>query len=1070
MSDEVVKEENGDEHLKSERNKRQKEVLKAAMDLIKESPDLTMEDLETSLVDLFGKDTFQEVKPFVEGLYRTSVRPSSSRGGGSKRPVANRSKTSTQNTNSGVGGTLPVARHGLATTSSIAHVVNALTDNAATKSTEAAATGALEEVWTKLAVSRSARMKERRLSSFTGYCSDSNLLPSPSLFCILSKEEDVQKLASMTTLYQSLDLMKREYEKGSEKNFGDGDMLKSVVDDSFALRCKLESSIGEFTKRVGGKNGEELWRAPTRGDDNMPKSPFLGSIIDSRYIVKDFIASGSYKTCWKAHDLKTDKPVCLAIPKGAHEAQKFRKELHDGVSSELAVSRGIFKTGLEHIGMVNILDVTEASQAVTVRLRSGVRGRVHYIVMDLCVADLHAYLGFEKGEMPESLAKYFFRQLMECLEYLHGKNRFHLDIKLDNVMVVFTDSTFGLKLIDFTRMTDGTSPTVTNTRVGLNTHCAPEARPKGATYDGAKQDVWSCGRLLLRMVTPVQRMAEIQHFADDRPIEQVLSLLRDAGVRFSKELNDFLRKLMATKPEARMTTTEALQHPWLSGKKETPMSGPAVVAEMERRAPTKRTASQTQAVEWDRETPIDSVVRSIENMVRQMGRMHTVGNQVIVEYRSKKRNSIASSADAETKAPSITVVCEVQHKRRLLGDEEVEEWVSSSDPRDGWKEFDVPDYGRTAWMHNKTKATQWDPPQYSDVLATRVMIRWKLGESAALWLAFVAAVGGGLNRIYCDIAAVKSRMRMTVVQLLIKLRCVLLSGYLIKSNENHNADAISSTIAAFGRLLAIKSKLEKLTLTQESTGETPEDMRIMEHISVVLSAEGAHPRESKTAQRQNWKLEGGKVSSGAFQLLTRDQSSLANSFRSSTGEPMDRADSEIAAAELLDEMAELSRSPANARSRRGSTAERTLRPIQKLYDSLNKLKTSEDLYNKIDRSNLSVRLRPGPYRNRLIWLHQVLVDYAKASSQYDDGKAKAFVVHLPEVETELSNNSLFAPNIEWPNHDPAEATKGADVEQEAKATAVRDDGDDTEARNDSSEADVTVNDEEEEEDTFGLFA
>lgn len=239
----------------------------------------------------------------------------------------------------------------------------------------------------------------------------------------------------------------------------------------------------------------------------------------------------------------------------------------------------------------------------------------------------------------------------------------------------------------------------------------------------------------------------------------------------------------------------------------------------------------------------------------------------------------------------------------------MEEWVCSADPIKGWKEWkeffevllsfipnqtlpylnshtytqtQVPDHGRTAWMHNKTKATQWDRPQYSDPTATRVMIRWKLGSQASLWLAFVAKVGGGLHRIYCDIAAVKSRLRRTCVELLIKLRCVLLSGYLIKSTDRHNADAVSSIIAAFGRLLAYRSKLEQLTVTNESSEEN-EDMKVIEQVAVVLSAEGTSPKINKVAQRPGWELEGGKVSQGAFQLLTRDQEALANAFRSSTG-------------------------------------------------------------------------------------------------------------------------------------------------------------------------------------------
>eukprot|EP00939_MAST-03C_sp_MAST-3C-sp1_P002590 g2590.t1 len=1070
--------------LSSEKNEKQKLALKMTMDMVQQtgtaSKAVTMEDIQKVIIDEFGQTLFQEVKPFVEEiLYRTIMRPSS-RGRGHPAAAAAAAATTSApiereeeeedeendengRRKSGVGALTHISvknavyKRNLASTSSIAHVVDALVDSDVSGKSD------LGEVWSRLAVSKSARMMERRESTYTGYCSDEDLLPKPVLFCIVDSEEDEEQLLSLTLLNQSIDRINREQKKNPDTFFQGGkEMLRKIVEDSFIVTCGIENAISKLTTKIGGKSGKTLWRAPMKGDDNMPISPFLGSVIDSRYIIKEFIASGSYKTCWRAHDLKTDKPVCLAIPKGAHEALKFQRELHDGVSGELAVSRGILNTGLSHIGMVNILDVTAASQSKPIRLRNGIRGRVHYIVMDLCLADLHAYLGFEKGEMPESLAKYFFRQLLDCMRYLHEKNRFHLDIKLDNVMVVFTDSTFGLKLIDFTRMTDGKSPIVKNVRVGLNSHCAPEARPKGASYDGGKQDMWSCGRLLLRMVTPVQNMAEIQHFADERPIDEVLDTLNESGVRFSKGLDDFLRCVMATDPKTRYSSARALEHPWIRGTKETPMSGPAVVAEMERRAPSKRTESQTQAVEWDRETPIASVVKTIEKFVRKMGSTHTVQNQVIVEYRSMKRGSVIDQSQeddndsASAKGQSITVVCEVQHKRVLLDGSDTEEWVSSEDPTDGWKEFEVPDYGRTAWMHNKTKATQWDRPKYSDVLATRVMIRWKLGDAAALWLAFVAKVGGGLNRIYCDIAAVKSNMRRTAVELLIKLRCVLLSGYLIKSNLHHNADAVSSTIAAFGRFLAFKSKLEQLTLTQESTGgETPEDMRVMEQLSVVLSMEGGLPSESEIARRPAWQLKGGRVSSGAFQLLTRDQISLANAFRSNTGEPMNREDSENAAADMITAITSVDD---------GATATKrgVARSVQKLYVCLHKLKTDENMYEPIDRTKLKVRLCPGPYRNRLIWLHQVLVDYVLACSQFDDGKGKVFIVHMPESEDALLDPKLFAPNIEWPSDatgaSPRHEKKTHEGTAETTAVAVVE----MEVEGDG--------DAREDEDEFGLFA
>ena len=131
-------------------------------------------------------------------------------------------------------------------------------------------------------------------------------------------------------------------------------------------------------------------------------------------------------------------------------------------------------------------------------------------------------------------------------------------------------------------------------------------------------------------------------------------MLAQMGVRFSKELNSFFKAIMATDPETRLSAEQALKHIWLNNPGETPMSGPAVVAEMERRSPMKRTESQTQAVEWDRATPMDSVIDTIERFVRNMGKTCTVGNQVIVEYSEN-----GTDDGEEDSQNSITVVCEV---------------------------------------------------------------------------------------------------------------------------------------------------------------------------------------------------------------------------------------------------------------------------------------------------------------------------------------------------------------------------------------------------------------------------
>ena len=168
----------------TQHNEAMKEILKETTNLIKEKggDNLTFSDVENHLVNRFGKQSFDSVRPFVEGiLYKTGVRPGS-RSGMKKR--------------------VPGMKSRLAMTSSVAHVVDAIVTGTNDRDTSSQ----LNEVWSKLAVSKSTRELERRQSTFAGYAMDSYLLPPPALFCVNSKPDEERELKSLTVLLESFDM------------------------------------------------------------------------------------------------------------------------------------------------------------------------------------------------------------------------------------------------------------------------------------------------------------------------------------------------------------------------------------------------------------------------------------------------------------------------------------------------------------------------------------------------------------------------------------------------------------------------------------------------------------------------------------------------------------------------------------------------------------------------------------------------------------------------------------------------------------------------------------------------
>ena len=102
--------------------------------------------------------------------------------------------------------------------------------------------------------------------------------------------------------------------------------------------------------------------------------------------------------------------------------------------------------------------------------------------------------------MPEHQAQYFFHQLMSAVNYLHHRGVAHRDIKPENLLLTDTDV---LKLSDFGMATvfrHQGKERLLERRCGTTAYCAPEMLMK-PRYNAEPSDIWSCGIVLVAMVT-----------------------------------------------------------------------------------------------------------------------------------------------------------------------------------------------------------------------------------------------------------------------------------------------------------------------------------------------------------------------------------------------------------------------------------------------------------------------------------------------------------------------------------------------------------------------------------------
>jgi len=70
--------------------------------------------------------------------------------------------------------------------------------------------------------------------------------------------------------------------------------------------------------------------------------------------------------------------------------------------------------------------------------------QANVIVMELASNGVLSHYA-HKG-MPEVIARFYFKQMLEGIEAIHEKGIAHLDIKLENILL---DKNYDLKIVDF---------------------------------------------------------------------------------------------------------------------------------------------------------------------------------------------------------------------------------------------------------------------------------------------------------------------------------------------------------------------------------------------------------------------------------------------------------------------------------------------------------------------------------------------------------------------------------------------------------------------------------------------
>lgn len=223
-----------------------------------------------------------------------------------------------------------------------------------------------------------------------------------------------------------------------------------------------------------------------------------------------------------------------------------KRVLQEGLPSNLDIRREMsILRALSHPNIIHLHEVMVSKSRV-------------YLVMDLARGGDFFRIISKHGKLDEHLARRFFRQLVDAVDYCHQRGIFHRDLKPENILL--TDDG-NLKVTDFgfSAMKDH-GQRLLKTNCGSPHYCAPEVWNGSQNgYDGAKSDAFSVGVILYVLLSGGQPFYDEN---EERLLQKVNRCRVSYPEWFSADAKDLMSKLLVRDPRKRWSLPMVKRHIW----------------------------------------------------------------------------------------------------------------------------------------------------------------------------------------------------------------------------------------------------------------------------------------------------------------------------------------------------------------------------------------------------------------------------------------------------------------------------------------------------------------------------
>ncbi|XP_034288640.1 calcium/calmodulin-dependent protein kinase type IV isoform X2 [Pantherophis guttatus] len=328
-------------------------------------------------------------------------------------------------------------------------------------------------------------------------------------------------------------------------------MLKVTMPSSSSSSAPSASATPSATSTLASAPLPAPAPAPTPGRVATPAAAGSASpdfwidgsnrdTLTDYYDLESELGRGATSIVYRCRQKGTQKPFAVKILKKTVDKKIVRTEI--GVLLRLS-----------HPNIIKLKEIFETPTEISLVLELVTGGELFDRIV-------------EKGYYSERDAADAVKQILEAVAYLHANGIVHRDLKPENLLYATPAPDAPLKIADFGLSKIVADHVTMKTVCGTPGYCAPEIL-RGCAY-GSEVDMWSIG-----IITYIL-LCGFEPFYDERGDQYMFKRILNCEYDFvspwwddvSLNAKDLVRKLIVLDPKKRLTTFQALQHPWVTGK------------------------------------------------------------------------------------------------------------------------------------------------------------------------------------------------------------------------------------------------------------------------------------------------------------------------------------------------------------------------------------------------------------------------------------------------------------------------------------------------------------------------